>query len=50
MLEPRNDVFSFGGVLHEFLAGRRPIRGASNVDVLKAIREGGIADNREFLA
>jgi serine/threonine protein kinase/tetratricopeptide (TPR) repeat protein len=35
--EARSDIFSFGVVLYEAVAGRRPFEGASELDVLQAI-------------
>jgi eukaryotic-like serine/threonine-protein kinase len=39
-VDARSDIFSFGIVLHEILAGQRPFRGASELEVLQAIRHG----------
>jgi eukaryotic-like serine/threonine-protein kinase len=39
-VDGRSDIFSFGIVLHEALAGQRPFRGASDLEVLQAILHG----------
>jgi Tol biopolymer transport system component len=36
-LDARSDIFSFGGVLYELLAGQRPFEAATDLEVLKAI-------------
>ena len=39
-LDARSDIFSFGVVLYELLAQRRPFRGASDLEVLQTIIHG----------
>ena len=39
-LDARSDIFSFGVVLHELLAGERPFAGASDLEVLQTILHG----------
>jgi serine/threonine protein kinase len=39
-LDSRSDIFSFGVVLYESLAGRRPFAGATDLEVLKTIVHG----------
>jgi serine/threonine protein kinase len=36
-LDARSDIFSFGVVLHELLAGKRPFTGATDLEVLQRI-------------
>lgn len=39
-LDARSDMFSFGVVLYEMLAGRRPFQGASNLELLQQVIHG----------
>jgi serine/threonine protein kinase/tetratricopeptide (TPR) repeat protein len=39
-LDARSDIFSFGTVLYEMLAGQRPFTGASDLEVLKTVQHG----------
>ena len=36
-LDPRSDIFSFGVVLYEFVSGRKPFKGKSDLDSLQAL-------------
>ncbi len=36
-LDSRSDIFSFGIVLYELLAGRRPFQGSTNLEILETI-------------
>ena len=36
-LDARSDIFSFGAVLYQLLAGKQPFRGETDLDVLEAI-------------
>ena len=38
--DPRSDIFSFGIVLYELLAGKRPFEGATDLEVLQTIIHG----------
>src|SRR5260370_31130501 len=39
-VDARSDIFSFGVVLYELLAGRRPFQGATDLEVLQTIIHG----------
>src|SRR5579884_370804 len=48
-LDARSDIFSFGIVLYEMLAGRRPFGGASDLEVLQRVIHGSLAPLPETL-
>ena len=41
-LDARSDIFSFGVVLYEMLAGRRPFTGATDLEILQTIIHGNL--------
>lgn len=38
-IDPRSDMFAFGAVLYEMITGERLFRGASKLELLRAVRE-----------